>query len=65
MPAFDQLVDDFLEHEFETMPVLASGLGLTHYDDALDDLSRGRAAPARYGRGGLASSASRRSPTTA
>jgi uncharacterized protein (DUF885 family) len=39
MPAFDQLVNDFLEHEFETMPVMASGLGLTNYDDALDDMS--------------------------
>src|SRR3954471_15540638 len=39
MPAFDQLVNDFLEHEFETMPVMASGLGLTNYDDALDDVS--------------------------
>lgn len=39
MPAFDRLIDEFLEHEFETQPVIASGLGLTAYDDALDDLS--------------------------
>jgi uncharacterized protein (DUF885 family) len=32
-------MDDFLEHEFETNPVWASQLGLTLYDDALDDLS--------------------------
>lgn len=39
MSSFEQLMSEFLEHEFETMPVLASQLGLTHYDDALDDLS--------------------------
>lgn len=39
MTPFEQLINDFLEHEFETMPVFASQLGLTQYDDALDDLS--------------------------
>lgn len=37
--SFAKLMNDFLEHEFETMPVWASQLGLTLYDDALDDLS--------------------------
>jgi len=36
---FNKLVDDFLENEFETSPVLASSLGLTAYDERLDDLS--------------------------
>ena len=39
MSKFDSLVNEFLEHEFETMPVMASQLGLTAYDGALDDLS--------------------------
>jgi uncharacterized protein (DUF885 family) len=36
---FDTLVDEFLNDEFEESPVSASGLGLTEYDDRLDDLS--------------------------
>jgi uncharacterized protein (DUF885 family) len=36
---FAQVVDDFLDNEFETSPVLASALGLTAYDERLDDLS--------------------------
>ena len=39
MSGFDQLVDEFLDEELEDAPVLASGLGLTQYDDRLDDLS--------------------------
>jgi uncharacterized protein (DUF885 family) len=39
MPEFHEIVNEFLEHEFETNPVMASGLGLTNYDDGLDDLS--------------------------
>jgi uncharacterized protein (DUF885 family) len=42
VPALKQLIDDFLEHEFEVNPVHASALGLTAYDSLLDDLS-GRA----------------------
>jgi uncharacterized protein (DUF885 family) len=34
-----QLVDDFLLAEFEAYPTRASGLGLTEYDERLDDLS--------------------------
>jgi uncharacterized protein (DUF885 family) len=39
MAGFDGLVDEFLNQEFEDSPVGASGLGLTEYDDRLDDLS--------------------------
>ncbi|MFL5755442.1 MAG: DUF885 domain-containing protein [Chloroflexota bacterium] len=39
MTMFDGLVDEFLASEFEASPVLASQLGLTDYDDRLDDLS--------------------------
>jgi uncharacterized protein (DUF885 family) len=39
MANFDDLVDEFLRDEFEESPVNASGLGLTEYDDRLDDLS--------------------------
>jgi uncharacterized protein (DUF885 family) len=39
MAEFDRLVDQFLREEFEESPVQASGLGLTEYDDRLDDLS--------------------------
>ena len=39
MAEFDQLVDKFLGEEFDESPVGASGLGLTEYDDRLDDLS--------------------------
>jgi uncharacterized protein (DUF885 family) len=36
---FNQVVDDFLANEFDTSPVMASALGLTAYDERLDDLS--------------------------
>ena len=39
MPDFRSLVDEFLQNEFETSPTTASYLGLTQYDDRLDDLS--------------------------
>jgi uncharacterized protein (DUF885 family) len=39
VPAFADLVDEFLRNEFETSPVLATTLGLTEYDERLDDLS--------------------------
>ncbi|MDQ3938482.1 MAG: DUF885 domain-containing protein [Chloroflexota bacterium] len=34
-----KLIDDFLSNEFGTSPVMASALGLTEYDERLDDLS--------------------------
>jgi uncharacterized protein (DUF885 family) len=37
--AFQELVDEFLLEEFEASPILGSSLGLTEYDDRLDDLS--------------------------
>jgi len=36
---FSSLVDEFLKNEFETSPVTATTLGVTEYDDKLDDLS--------------------------
>jgi uncharacterized protein (DUF885 family) len=39
MSGFDEVVDEFLAEEFEESPVQASALGLTEYDDRLDDLS--------------------------
>jgi len=39
MPSFAQLSDAFLEAEFAESPVRASGLGLTEYDEQLDELS--------------------------
>ena len=53
MPSFAALTDEFLDTEFAESPVRASGLGLTEYDDRLDDLSeaafdRRRAADARW-----------------
>ena len=39
MPDFSSLVDEFLINEFETSPVTATTLGVTKYDDQLDDLS--------------------------
>jgi uncharacterized protein (DUF885 family) len=39
MPPIAQLADEFLAAEFEDSPVRASSLGLTEYDEALDDLS--------------------------
>jgi uncharacterized protein (DUF885 family) len=50
---FAELTDEFLDAEFDESPVRASGLGLTAYDDRLDDLSeaaheRRRAADSRW-----------------
>ena len=39
MPDLDALIEEFLANDYETSPVTASGLGLTDYDDRLDDLS--------------------------
>ena len=39
MPDLASLIDGFLHNEFETSPVLASGVGLTEFDERLDDLS--------------------------
>ena len=39
MPSFADLTTEFLDAEFGESPVRASGLGLTEYDDQLDDLS--------------------------
>ena len=39
MSEFGRLVDDFLTNEFEISPVTATTLGLTNYDERLDDLS--------------------------
>lgn len=39
MAGFDEIIDEFLGEEFDESPVSASGLGLTEYDDRLDDLS--------------------------
>lgn len=39
MPSFSELTDEFLLQEWEDSPVRASSLGLTEYDDRLDDLS--------------------------
>ena len=39
MPSFAELSDAFLDAEFDESPVRASGLGLTEYDEQLDDLS--------------------------
>jgi uncharacterized protein (DUF885 family) len=36
---FSQLVDDFLANEWDTSPVTASYLGLTQFDEQLDDMS--------------------------
>jgi len=49
MADFDQLIDEFLRQEFEDSPVSASGLGLTEFDDRLDDL---RPRPSTAGRPG-------------
>ena len=40
MAAFRELADAFLKEEYEDSPVTASSLGLTDYDERLDDLSR-------------------------
>ena len=39
MASFAELTDAFLHEEYEDSPVRASSLGLTDYDDRLDDLS--------------------------
>jgi uncharacterized protein (DUF885 family) len=39
MTDFAALVDEFLAEEFDALPTYASALGLTQYDDRLDDLS--------------------------
>jgi uncharacterized protein (DUF885 family) len=39
MTPFSDLADEFLDAEFADSPVRASSLGLTEYDDRLDDLS--------------------------
>ena len=40
MPSsFSSLADEFLKEEYDASPVLASALGLTEYDERLDDLS--------------------------
>src|SRR3990170_4786458 len=39
MPSFVELSNEFLDAEFADSPVRASGLGLTEYDEQLDDLS--------------------------
>ncbi len=39
MPSFADLAVQFLDAEFERFPVMASGLGLTAYDERVDDLS--------------------------
>ena len=39
MPAFAELSDAFLNAEYDESPVRASGLGLTEFDEHLDDLS--------------------------
>jgi len=39
MSSFTDLADTFLQEEFAESPVLASSLGLTAYDERLDDLS--------------------------
>ena len=39
MSSFAELAETFLQEEFAESPVLASSLGLTEYDEQLDDLS--------------------------
>jgi uncharacterized protein (DUF885 family) len=39
MSTFSALCRAFLSEEHEAAPVMASGLGLTEFDDRLDDLS--------------------------
>ncbi len=39
MPSFAELTNEFLDAEFADSPVRASSLGLTDYDERLDDLS--------------------------
>ena len=73
MPSFATLTNDFLDAEFADAPVRASGLGLTEYDDQLDDLSeaayeRRRARDTRGSSASAGRSATahiRRGPSTA
>jgi uncharacterized protein (DUF885 family) len=39
MPSFSELTDAFLAEQFANSPTMASSLGLTEYDEQLDDLS--------------------------
>ena len=39
MSSFSSLVDTFLKEEYDDSPTQASSLGLTQYDERLDDLS--------------------------
>ena len=39
MTDFAALADEFLNDEFTASPTMGSALGLTQYDDKLDDLS--------------------------
>jgi len=53
MPSFAELTNEFLDAEFADAPVRASALGLTDYDEQLDDLSesafeRRRASDSRW-----------------
>jgi uncharacterized protein (DUF885 family) len=41
MPGLDAILDDLLAADFAASPVAATGVGLTDYDDRLDDLSAG------------------------
>ena len=47
MPSFAALAASFLEEEYADSPVLASSLGLSGYDEALDDCSAGAFARRR------------------
>ena len=38
-PTFATLARDFLAEQYDEHPVRSSGMGLTQYDDLLDDLS--------------------------
>ena len=64
MPDFAALVDEFLAEEFDRSPVYASALGLTEYDDRLDDLSAEAFDKARRRRREVARSLRATSPTT-
>ena len=58
MPSFSDLTNEFLDAEFADSPVRASALGLTEYDDQLDDLSE-----AAFGRRSAAEHAVARAPS--
>ena len=65
MSSFAELTNEFLDAEFAESPVRASGLGLTEYDEQLDDLSEAafdrRGARTRSGSSGSAAVDERRS----